>query len=52
VFLGGGVVGTAFNDFLNMFWFHVDRHSTNDGVCGWLVSGLEPNWTRRGHSDK
>ena len=52
VFLGGGVVRAAFDDFLNMFWFHVDGHGSDDGTVRWGRDRFEPNRTCGGHANK
>ena len=46
------VVWAAVNWLLDVFWFHVHSHGTDDGSCRWWGAGLEPDWTGCSHTDK
>lgn len=50
VFLGRGVVGTAFDDLLHVLRLDVDGQGADDGTGGRRSLGLEADWTGSGHA--
>ena len=45
------MIGTPFDGFLNVFWFHEDGHGPDDTARRWRPGCFEPHWTCGSHSN-